>query len=132
MGACSTLPEAGLKVQTTTPEIREIRRIAVELLLANHDQSCPTCARSANCQLQSLAQRLGVKKVRFKSVHQPVALDESSPSLVRDPNKCVLCGDCVRMCWEIQGIGAIDFTHRGHEVTRAAGLRQSSWATWSA
>ena len=86
-GACSTPPEAGLKVLTTTPEIREIRKIAVELLLANHDQSCPTCSRSANCQLQSLALRLGVKKVRFKSVHTPVPLDESSPSLVRDPNK---------------------------------------------
>ena len=106
-----------MKVQTTTPEIREIRKIAVELLLANHDQSCPTCSRSANCQLQSLALRLGVKKVRFKSVHQPVPLDESSPSLARDPNKCVLCGDCVRMCSEIQGIGAIDFAHRGHEVS---------------
>ena len=116
-GACSTPPEPGLKIQTTTPEIREIRKIAVELLLANHDQSCPTCSRSANCQLQSLALRLGVKKVRFKSVHTPVPLDESSPSLVRDPNKCVLCGDCVRMCAEIQGIGAIDFAHRGHEVS---------------
>jgi len=116
MGACSTPPEAGLKVKTTTPQIREIRRIAVELLLANHDQQCPTCPRSANCQLQNLAQRLGIKKVRFKPLHQPVPIDESSPSLVRDPNKCVLCGDCVRMCAEIQGIGAIDFAHRGHDV----------------
>jgi NADH-quinone oxidoreductase subunit G len=116
MGACSTPPEAGLKVTTTTPQIREIRRIAVELLLANHDQQCPTCARSANCQLQNLAQRLGIKKVRFKPVYQPVPIDSSSPSLVRDPNKCVLCGDCVRMCSEIQGIGAIDFAHRGHDV----------------
>jgi NADH-quinone oxidoreductase subunit G len=117
MGACSTPPEPGLKILTTTPEIREIRRIAVELLLANHDQQCPTCLRSSNCQLQSLAQRLGIRKVRFKPVHQPVPLDESSPSLVRDPNKCVLCGDCVRMCSEIQGIGAIDFAHRGHDVS---------------
>lgn len=115
--ACSTPPEAGLKVQTTTQEIREIRKIAIELLLANHDQQCPTCPRSTNCQLQSLAQRMGIKQVRFKPVHQHVALDESSPSLVRDPNKCVLCGDCVRMCWEIQGIGAIDFSHRGHDVS---------------
>ena len=115
-GACSTPPEPGLKIQTTTQEIREIRRISVELLLANHDQSCPTCSRSTNCQLQSLAQRLGVKQVRFKPVHQHRPLDESSPSLVRDPNKCVLCGDCVRMCSEIQGIGAIDFSHRGHDV----------------
>jgi iron-only hydrogenase group A len=117
VGACSTPPEPGLKIQTTTQEIREIRRIAVELLLANHDQSCPTCPRSSNCQLQSLAQQLGVKQVRFKAIHQQVPTDASSPSLIRDPNKCVLCGDCVRMCWEIQGIGAIDFTHRGHEVT---------------
>ena len=116
MGACSTPPEPGLKILTTTPEIREIRRIAVELLLANHDQQCPTCARSANCQLQILAQRLGIRKVRFKPVHAPVPIDESSPSLVRDPNKCVLCGDCVRMCSEIQGTGAIDFAHRGHDV----------------
>lgn len=117
MGACSTPAEAGLKVRTQTQQIREIRRITVELLLANHDQQCPTCARSANCQLQELAQRLGVRKVRFKPVHQPVPLDESSPSLVRDPNKCVLCGDCVRMCSEIQGIGAIDFAHRGHDAS---------------
>jgi NADH-quinone oxidoreductase subunit G len=117
MGACSTPPEPGLKVLTTTPEIREIRRIAVELLLANHDQQCPTCPRSANCQLQSLAQRLGIRKVRFRPVHAPVPLDDSSPSLIRDPNKCVLCGDCVRMCSEIQGIGAIDFAHRGHDVS---------------
>jgi len=117
MGACSTPPEPGLKVKTTTAEIREIRRIAVELLLANHDQQCPTCPRSSNCQLLSLAQRLGIKKVRFKPVHEPVPLDESSPSLVRDPNKCVLCGDCVRVCSEIQGIGAIDFAHRGHDVS---------------
>ena len=117
VAACSTPPVPGMKILTTTPEIREIRRIAVELLLANHDQQCPTCARSTNCQLQSLAQRLGIRKVRFKPVHAPAPIDESSPSLVRDPNKCVLCGDCVRMCYEVQGIGAIDFADRGHEVS---------------
>jgi NADH-quinone oxidoreductase subunit G len=115
-GACSTPAEAGMKVKTTTEEIREIRRIAVELLLANHDRSCPTCPKSAACQLQTLARRLGIEKVRFKPVHAPEAVDRSSPSLVRDPNKCVLCGDCVRMCSEIQGIGAIDFAFRGHQV----------------
>jgi NADH-quinone oxidoreductase subunit G len=115
-GACSTPPQPGMKIKTNTPQIREIRKIAVELLLANHDQQCPTCSRSANCQLQNLARKLGIQRVRFKSVHQPQPLDESSPSLVRDPNKCVLCGDCVRTCWEVQGIGAIDFAHRGHEA----------------
>jgi NADH-quinone oxidoreductase subunit G len=115
-GACSTPPEPGLKVRTMTEEIREIRKISVELLLANHDQRCPTCPRSSNCQLQNLARQLGIEKVRFKSVHEPEPLDASSPSLVRDPNKCVLCGDCVRVCDEIQSVGAIDFAFRGHDA----------------
>ena len=68
MAACSTPPEPGLKIRTVTEEIREIRKITIELLLANHDQSCPTCARSANCQLQALARQLGIEKVRFKPV----------------------------------------------------------------
>jgi NADH-quinone oxidoreductase subunit G len=114
--ACSTPPEAGLKVRTQTEEIREIRKIAIELLLANHDQQCPTCPKSSACQLQDIARKLGIRKVRFKPVHQPEELDFSSVSLVRDPNKCVLCGDCVRFCSEIQGVGAIDFAHRGHEA----------------
>ena len=117
--ACSTPPEPGLVVRTQTPEIREIRRISIELLLANHDQSCATCLKSASCKLQSLARQLGVQKVRFKSVHQPVPVDDSSPSLVRDAGKCVLCGDCVRVCSEIQHIGAIDFVFRGSQATVA-------------
>ncbi|HVP64056.1 MAG TPA: NADH-dependent [FeFe] hydrogenase, group A6 [candidate division Zixibacteria bacterium] len=116
MAACSTPPEPGMKLRTVTDEIREIRKISVELLLANHDQSCPTCARSANCQLQTLARQLGIEQVRFKPVQQRKPIDTSSHSLVRDPNKCVLCGDCVRMCSEIQDIGAIDFAFRGHDV----------------
>jgi len=115
-GACSTPPEPGLKVRTQTDEIREIRKIAIELLLANHERECPTCAKSAACQLQDIARRLGIQKVRFKPVHDPVPVDRSSLALVRDPNKCVLCGDCVRFCSEIQGIGAIDFAFRGHET----------------
>lgn len=116
VAACSTPPEPGLNVRTTTEEIREIRRVAVELLLANHKQSCPTCSKSASCQLQSLAQRLGIQKVRFKPMIKDRPLDDSSAWLVRDPNKCVLCGDCVRMCAEVQGIGAIDFAFRGAGV----------------
>lgn len=115
-GACSTPPEAGLKIRTQTAELREIRQITVELLLANHDQRCPTCPKSSACQLQDLARRLGVQGVRFKPVHEPEPIDRSSPSIVRDPNKCVLCGDCVRFCDEIQGIGAIDFAYRGHQA----------------
>jgi len=116
-GACSTPCEPGLKVRTNTEEIRDIRRIAIELLLANHDQRCPTCPRSSTCQLQNLARQLGIENVRFRATQPQYPVDRSSPALVRDPNKCVLCGDCVRACSEIQGIGAIDFAHRGAKAT---------------
>jgi NADH-quinone oxidoreductase subunit G len=115
-GACSTPPEAGLKVRTQTQELRDIRKLTIELLLANHDQECPTCPKSGACGLQDIARRLGVQNVRFKRVHEPEPVDHSSYSIVRNPNKCVLCGDCVRMCDEVQGIGAIGFAGRGHEA----------------
>ncbi len=113
VASCSTQPEAGMRVRTSTEEIRQIRRLTVELLLANHDESCPTCPKSGTCKLQDLARRLGLEEIRFKPTLRRAAQDRSSPSLVRDPNRCVLCGDCVRVCDEVQGIGAIDFIHRG-------------------
>ncbi len=111
--ACSTPPALGMRIRTNTEEIRKMRKIIVELLLANHSQSCPTCQKSTTCQLQSLARRLGITKIRFKNQNRDVPIDSSSPSLVRDPNKCVLCGDCVRICSEVQSVGAIDFAYRG-------------------
>lgn len=113
VSACSAIPQDNMQVKTNTPEIREIRKIIVELLLANHSKNCTTCAKSTNCQLQTLARQLGIETVRFKPIHVEKAIDCSSESLVRDPNKCILCGDCVRMCAEVQGIGAIDFAYRG-------------------
>jgi NADH-quinone oxidoreductase subunit G len=115
-GACSTPPEPNMVVHTNTDEIRDIRKIAVELLLANHDMKCPTCPKSTSCQLQALARKLGITEVRFKPVHKAKPVDFSSPSIVRDPNRCVLCGDCTRVCSEIQGIGAIDFAFRGSDA----------------
>ncbi len=114
--ACSTPPAPDMKVSTNTEEIRKMRRIIVELLLANHSQNCPTCQKSTTCQLQALAKRFGITKVRFKNQLKEMPLDESSPSIVRDPNKCVLCGDCVRICSEVQGVGAIDFAYRGAQT----------------
>ncbi|MBX7257251.1 MAG: [FeFe] hydrogenase, group A [Candidatus Hydrogenedentes bacterium] len=113
VASCSQPPEPGLVVKTSTAEIREMRKMTIELLLADHDKSCPTCPKSAMCRMQDIARRLGVDKVRFDATRKPQTVDASSPSLVRDPNKCILCGDCVRLCAEIQGIGAIDFAHRG-------------------
>lgn len=114
--ACSTPPSPNMKVKTNTEEIRKMRKIIVELLLANHSQNCPTCQKSATCQLQALARRLGITKIRFKNQSRDLPIDESSPSLVRDPNKCVLCGDCVRICSEVQTVGAIDFAYRGAQT----------------
>jgi NADH-quinone oxidoreductase subunit G len=111
--SCSTAPEAGMVIATNTKQIREIRRINLELLLANHDRECTTCLKSGACSLQDLSRKMGVDTIRFKPTHTPREIDYSSPSITRDPNKCVLCGDCVRICEEIQSVGAIDFAYRG-------------------
>ncbi len=116
MASCSTAPQPGMNIKTNTEEIRTIRKATIELLLANHCRECPTCTRSSFCTLQDLGRRLGVEDVRYKSIQELKPLDETTPSLTRDPNKCVLCGDCVRVCAEVQGIGAIDFTGRGAEA----------------
>jgi len=117
VSSCSIKPEIGMKIKTHTKEVRDIRKISIELLLANHTQECTTCSKSESCKLQEIAHKLGVSTVRFKRTDPKYDIDFSSDALVRDPNKCILCGDCVRACDEIQGIGAIDFVGRGSDVT---------------
>ena len=85
-------------------------------LLANHPDDCLYCVRNGNCQLQQLAEELGVRQRRFAGEHSRHYLDTSSPSIVRDPAKCILCGKCVRVCEEIQGVAAIDFIGRGSQA----------------
>lgn len=116
VAACSTAPRAGMKIKTHTKRLQHIRKMALELLLANHNRECTTCDRSGSCKLQDLAERFGIKDIRFGHRDQQLPIDASSPSLVRDPNKCILCGDCVRMCQEVQGIGVLDFANRGSKV----------------
>lgn len=116
VASCSTPPQHGLKIKTNTAEIREIRKTNLELLLANHKIDCPTCVRSSNCKLQDLTRRLGIEEIRFKHTDKVEPIDNFSPSILRDPNKCILCGDCVRVCKEIQTVGAIDFTSRGAQT----------------
>jgi len=113
MAACSTAPSDGMIVKTDTAALRKMRKIAVELLLANHNVDCPNCVRSADCELQDVARRLGVTEVRYAQKKALEPVDDSSPSIVRDPNKCILCGNCVRVCRELQGVSAIDFQRRG-------------------
>ena len=111
--ACSTPPEGGMVVHTDTAQIRKMRKMIIELMLAAHDQDCLTCPKSGDCRLQQIAKQLGVEKVRFKQVNKKQPKDISSDAIIRDPNKCVLCGDCVRVCNEIQSVGVLDFAKRG-------------------
>lgn len=113
VASCSTPAENGMRVKTNTPEIREIRKVNLELLLAAHDRECTTCGKSGSCSLQRLSKSMGVEKIRFKNIKKESVPDTSSCSIVRNPSKCILCGDCVRFCDEVQGVGAIDFAHRG-------------------
>ncbi len=119
--SCSEQPRAGMVIKTNSAKIRKYRKLIIELLLASHCRDCTICTRNGNCELQQLAFKVGVHAVRFLNNRKEVPIDMSSPSIVRDPNKCILCGDCVRTCAEIQGIGALDFAHRGSkmEVTPA-------------
>ena len=114
--SCVVPPKDGMSIRTNTAKIRSMRRMNLELLLANHKQDCPSCERSTSCKLRELSAKMGIRNPRFKNLRVERAKDDMSAALVRDPNKCILCGDCVRYCSEIQGIGAIDFTHRGSDV----------------
>ncbi|MDR2459945.1 MAG: [FeFe] hydrogenase, group A [Deltaproteobacteria bacterium] len=111
--ACSTKPEDGMVVHTNTRQIRDMRRMIIELMLASHAQDCTVCPKSGECRLQDISKQLGVTKVRFKNVPREAPIDDSSVSILRDPSKCILCGDCVRTCTEVQSVGALDFAYRG-------------------
>ena len=117
MAACSTLPEPGMKIRTNTGRLRRYRKNILELLLAEHCRDCTTCPSSGKCKLQDLAAQFGISEIRFENSRSEMPKDESSPCIIRDPGKCILCGDCVRECNEIQKVGAIDFAHRGSNVT---------------
>ena len=116
VAACHTPPEDGMVIKTNTPLVRRLRKMALELLLARHDGECTTCDRSGKCKLQEYAYRFGVHDVRFEVTEERLPIDNSGVAVIRDPNKCILCGDCVRMCGELQGIGVLDFAHRGSKM----------------
>lgn len=115
--ACSTIPKAGMKIKTNTEKLRRYRKNILELLLANHCRDCTTCSNNMKCKLQDLAMRFNITGVRFPNTAEQPKIDDSSVCITRDANKCILCGDCVRMCNEVQNVGAIDFAHRGSKMT---------------
>ena len=111
--SCSEPPRDGMVIYIHTPRLVKYRKLILELLLASHCRDCTTCIKSGVCQLQALAHRMGVENIRFANTKEQHPLDFSSPSIVRNPNKCILCGDCVRMCGNVQSVNAIDFAYRG-------------------
>ena len=121
MTACSVQVWEGMEVQTNSPDIRQARRDIVELLLDNHPMDCQTCERDGNCELQNLAYAMGVRARHFEGRRKRFPLDLSSHSVVRDSEKCVLCGRCVRVCAEIQGVCNLSQHGRGfHTVVAPA------------
>ena len=114
--SCSEHPRDGMNIKTSTPRLLQYRRLLIELLLASHHRDCTTCVKSGDCDLQKLAHRLGVSSVRWGYKERTHEKDFSSPAIVRDPDKCILCGDCVRVCEGIQGVNAIDFANRGTDA----------------
>jgi NADP-reducing hydrogenase subunit HndD len=105
----------GMVVRTNTPAIREARKAVVELILSNHPMECLTCDRNTKCELQALAKQFGITDVRFKGENTEFIQDVSSPAIVRNPDKCVLCRRCVSVCNEVQGVGVLGTTDRGFE-----------------
>ena len=114
--SCSEVPRDGMVIYTNTPKLQHHRKMILELLLASYCRECTTCHTNGECQLQKLAQQLGVSYIRFSNTKEQVPIDESSDCIVIDANKCILCGDCVRTCDEIQGMGILEFAYRGSNM----------------
>ena len=114
--SCSETPRDGMVIYTNTPKLQHHRKMILELLLASHCRDCTTCRKNGDCILQKLSQQLGVSYIRFENNKPQLPIDYSSECIVHDPNKCILCGDCVRTCEEIQGIGVLDFAFRGSKM----------------
>ncbi len=120
--SCAYPVTEGMVVQTNSPRVRRSRKTIVELLIANHPQDCLTCVRNGNCELQDLAAQYGVRDVRYAGEIRGGKIDVASPSIERDPEKCILCGRCVRVCHETQNVGAIDFVRRGFRTAVAPAM----------
>ena len=111
--ACITKVRDGMVVKTATPKVLEARSVVLDLILSNHDRKCLTCTRNGNCELQRLAGEFNVDEIEFDGEKLEKEIDDLSPSIVRDNNKCILCRRCVAACKNVQGIGAIDCAGRG-------------------
>jgi NADH-quinone oxidoreductase subunit G len=111
--SCFTPAKEGMEILTRSPEVFESRRLQLQLILLNHPMICPRCEKEGECNLQTLVYEYGVEETIYPWDRISFPVDDTSPLLQRDPNKCILCGRCVRICDEVQAVGELSFTHRG-------------------
>jgi NADP-reducing hydrogenase subunit HndD len=123
--SCVYPVEDGMSVNTNSKVVRESRKVTMELILSNHDRECLSCVRNRNCELQQLAEELNVDQIRFDGAKLDTPLDELSPSIVRNQNKCILCRRCVHMCRNVQRVGVIDTVDRGFNTTVSSAFHRS-------
>lgn len=114
--ACVYPVSEGMVVRTNTPSVRESRKVTLELILSNHDRKCLTCVRNKNCELQNLSEQLNIREIEYEGESKNLPIDNYSPSIVRDPNKCILCRRCVNVCKNVQTVSAIETVERGFET----------------
>ncbi len=123
--ACAYPVSDGMRVHTNSDRVRRARKTIIELLIANHPPDCLTCLRNQTCELQSLSREYAVHTIRYRGQRKLAKMDLANPAIERDPEKCILCGRCVRVCHEMQGIGAIDYTKRGFSTQVAPAMNRS-------
>ena len=114
--SCMTPLGEGFKVHTHTPRVMAVRKQLVELILSNHDTDCLTCIKNGSCELQALSATLGINTVEYPRFEEKMPIDRTSVSIVRDPNKCILCGRCTQVCSNIQTVNALAVNHRGADT----------------
>ena len=123
--SCILQVQEGMNIRTNTERVRKAVKMQLELIMANHNADCLTCKRNQKCELQKLCREMGVQGVRFQGEKREAHIDNLSTSIIRDSSKCILCGRCVSMCRNVQGIGVLDFTNRGFRTEVAPAFNYS-------
>lgn len=125
MASCVTQVQEGMVIQTETPRLHEYRKMIVELLLAERNHICAVCVMNGHCELQAMAARLGVDHVRYEYLCPDLPMDASHERNVKDPNRCILCGRCIRTCDQVEGAHCLDMMGRGIHCQVITGMNQS-------